>query len=263
MYLSNTTITSMAAEFINDSSNNCRYFISPLNSEEESWVGADRFQQNYVVLKGSTDPNLMARGDLELVVFFNEDVTEIINIVHIDEAERRFSQRVCREAAQDIEAWNGVNADNSEVAMAQILAATTVRIHYSYQEIQQVETALRELFNNGFLNFEQAESNRYRFADAVEGHESDFDESGDDPDDYRPEINTDIDRRIQVILPGFRPEGNSWRLIHQWIDATDRPTDCGGFIQVSFEPDTFGYWTRPGTLIFRALGQGLRVEIPA
>ena len=264
MYLSNTTIMEMASEFYNNEINNWGYYISPLDAEGRTLIRDDPYRGPLVILKGSTDPNLMETGDLDLVVFFNSDATEIVEILPVDDAERCFAQRVCRLAVPELEDWNGVRADDLAVTMEQVLAATTVRIYYSNWNVPQLETALRELFCNGFLNFEETESGShlYHFTDGVNGHETELVEYDEDPDDYRASIYTSNDLDIQVITPGWKPEGNDWRIVHKRHTADAGATNWGGAIQITFAPDTYGYWTRPGTLVFRALGQGLRVEIP-
>lgn len=131
------------------------------------------------------------------------------------------------------------------ITLEQIEYADVVRIGTSPSNAEQVRAALSELLENARLIYDQNGDCKF--------YPKPLEES------IRTLPKQDIvefeDRSDHQVITGFNFRIENWAQ----SQISNRKVD---FIEISFDLNSYGYWTYPGVLVNRCLGQGLKVFVP-
>lgn len=141
-----------------------------------------------------------------------------------------------------------------------------VKIYFSMNTLGRVRSALSELFRNSWLEFEESQRDDLSLLDmrrvniVCVAPEPFYDEDGnwvDIPSEQEVNI-VENDHDVTIYGCNFTLK---YYVLSGGPDAIATYPEMG--IDLEWNQDTNGYWTWPGVLMHRLLGQSLRVFIPS
>ena len=137
--------------------------------------------------------------------------------------------------------------NNEEMTIGRINGSTTILVEFCVNDVEQFLAAFGELLNNNFIDFNDGFRNPAEAGFYINTPE----EAPQEMEAWFIETKND---NYQVI------QGLNFEL-RLWIARNNTNRPCLFTVELEWRPETFGYWTYPGTLVHRCLGQGLPTYI--